>query len=62
MHRRYINLTATNKSYTNQGLKFSEPDSGVLSTSIGGLMNHPYKGRGFLNSDFFSKFSKIYEF
>ena len=55
MHRRNINLTATNKSYTDQGLKLSEPDSGVLSTSIDGLMNHPYKSRAFLNSVFFFK-------
>ena len=59
MHRRNINLTATNKSYTDQGLKFSEPDSGVLSTSIDGLMNHPYKSRAFLNSDFFQNFQKF---
>ena len=58
MHRRNINLTATNKSYTDQGLKFSEPDSGVLSTSIDGLMNHPYKSKILLNSDFRQKFSK----
>ena len=62
MHRRNINLTATNKSYTDQGLKFSEPDSGVLSTSIDGLMNHPYKSQAFLNSDFFQNFPKISEF
>ena len=59
MHRRNINLTATNKSYTDQGLKFSEPDSGVLSTSIDGLMNHPYKSQAFLNSDFFKIFKNF---
>ena len=33
IHRIHINLTATNKSHTDQGLLFSEPKSGVFSTS-----------------------------
>ena len=33
MHRIVINLTATNKSYTDQGLSFSEPKSGVFQQS-----------------------------
>ena len=30
IHRIHINLTATNKSHTDQGLLFSEPKSGVF--------------------------------
>ena len=62
MHRIHINLTATHKSYTDQGLKFSEPESGVLSASIDGLMYHPYKSQVSVNTDFRQKFSKIKEF